>query len=204
MPIPLLPQGDGISALFFIIYLAISLSKHNDTNQASGCEDHTYAKKPPSGFKPEDHTPFHPLFLLDQQYADDIGWAATQKGIIDHIENEVPKILSDRNLQINASKTERYTISRLGNQDWRQCKYIGSLLGTEEDIDRRKKLTNFAYQSIRNIFNRKRVTENTKLRIFVHSLRVFFCIIVNSGALPNILMIRLINFKGNSSEQFST
>ena len=149
------PQGDGISALFFIIYLAISITKLNNTNQTLGYEDHTYAKSNPIGIRPEDHTLINNLFLLDQQYADDIGWAATQSGIINQIEKEVPVLLSDRNLQINASKTETYTICRQGSENWRKCKYIGSLLGTEEDIDRRKHLTNFAYQNLKSVFNSK-------------------------------------------------
>ena len=92
------PQGDGISALFFIIYLAISLSKYNkNTEPASGCEDHTYSKGAEHKILPtglEDHNYYllnsNQHFTLDQQYADDIGWASTQSSIIDHIEKEVP------------------------------------------------------------------------------------------------------------------
>ena len=169
------PQGDGISALFFIIYLAISLKKYNEnTNSASWSDDHGYAK---SVQNTDQLLPTHLLdhnyytftnqqFTLDQQYADDIGWASTQNSIIDHIEQEIPTILEDRNLQINATKTERYAISRHSNDDWKQCKYIGSLLGTEEDIARRKKLANFAYQCLKSIFTNKHVTTDTKLRVF--------------------------------------
>ena len=84
-------------------------------------------------------------FTLDQQYADDIGWASTQDTIINDVEEQIPPILNDRNLQINESKTEKYKISRQTSDEWKNCKYIGSLLGTEEDIERRKTLTNFAY-----------------------------------------------------------
>ena len=168
------PQGDGISALFFIIYLAISLSKYNkNTEPASGCEDHTYSKGAEHKILPtglEDHNYYllnsNQHFTLDQQYADDIGWASTQSSIIDHIEKEVPILLDNRNLKINASKTERYNISRKSTDDWKSCKYIGSLLGTQEDIDRRKQLTNFAYQSLKTIFSSKHITDNKKIRIF--------------------------------------
>lgn len=117
----------------------------------------------------EDHNYYtftNQQFTLDQQYADDIGWASTQDTIINHVEQKIPPILNDRNLQINASKTEKYTISRISSDDWKHCKYIGSLLGTEEDIERRKQLTNFAYYTLKSIFNDKHVTEDTKLRIF--------------------------------------
>ena len=41
---------------------------------------------------------------------------------------------------INASKTEEYEIIRKGNEKWKKCKLLGSLLDTEKDIHRRKLL----------------------------------------------------------------
>ena len=37
-------------------------------------------------------------------------------------------------------KTEEYNISRTSDQNWKNCKYLGSLLGTSEDIKRIKQL----------------------------------------------------------------
>ena len=58
-----LPQGDSASAIFFILYLSISLTIliKNSSLQL----DHTYSRKI------DEH------IIIDQQYADDIGWAST-------------------------------------------------------------------------------------------------------------------------------
>ena len=42
--------------------------------------------------------------IIDQQYADDIGWASTNNEKIEEIENTVPQILKNRNLLVNESK----------------------------------------------------------------------------------------------------
>ena len=188
------PQGDGISALFFIIYLAISLSKYNkNTEQASWSDDHTYSNRVehkilPAGLEDHNYYVLNPnqQFTLDQQYADDIGWASTQSSIIRHIETEIPSLLNDRNLNINASKTEKYTVSRNSTDDWQNCKYIGSLLGTEADIERRKQLTNFAYHKLKSVFKSKHITESTKLRVFTELIESIF--LYNFGEQPNALM----------------
>ena len=173
-----------MSALFFIIYLAISLSKYNqnsDSGPASWCDDHTYSNRTghkilPTGLDDHNYYVINPnqQFTLDQQYADDIGWASTQSSTINHIENEIPTLLTDRNLNINASKTERYKVSRQSTDDWQHCKYIGSLLGTEEDIGRRTQLTNFAYQKLKNIFKSKHITDDTKIRVFTALIESIF------------------------------
>ena len=54
-------------------------------------------------------------------------------------------------MQANKSKTEEYTIKGNGQTDWKRCKYLGSLLDTEEDIKRRKALTISAYNKLKNI-----------------------------------------------------
>ena len=46
--------------------------------------------------------------------------------------------LEDRNLQINESKMEKCYIEQKGNEAWKECKILGSLLDTEKDINRRK------------------------------------------------------------------
>ena len=56
------------------------------------------------------------------------------------IKERVPAQLNKKNLQVNKTKTEEYTIKRNGQTDWKRCKYLGSLLETEEDIKTRKAL----------------------------------------------------------------
>ena len=47
-------------------------------------------------------------------------------------------ILEDKNLIVNNTKTEEYEVVRGGDDKWKKCKYLGSLLETENDINRRK------------------------------------------------------------------
>ena len=48
--------------------------------------------------------------------------------------------MKSKNLQVNESKTEEYEIKRGSEEKWKQCKYLGSLLDTKEDIKGRKLL----------------------------------------------------------------
>ena len=45
-------------------------------------------------------------------------------------------MLLTEELHVNESKTERYNILRSREDAWKKCKYLGSLLDTEEDIKR--------------------------------------------------------------------
>ena len=158
------PQGDGASALLFIIYLALALLLFLKKKcQPKFLEDHNYTKDTNNNY-----------FTIDQQYADDIGWASTGIHILQNIEKEIPVILKSRNLFINESKTERYKITRSGPVEWRKCKYVGSLLGTYEDINRRIGLTNGAYNTLKNILTSKKVSFELKLRIFCALLESIF------------------------------
>ena len=162
------PQGDAASALFFIIYLATILKqakqKLSEKDQALPLhlKDHTYTD--------QDHL----SFTVDQQYADDISWALTSKNILENIEKTVPTALSERNLFVNEGKTEKYTIKKNGQNDWRNCKLVGSKLGTEEDFQNRKILTNLAYSSVKTIFQNKNTTACAKLIIFNSLLQSIF------------------------------
>ncbi|XP_071841678.1 uncharacterized protein [Apostichopus japonicus] len=112
--------------------------------------------------------------ILDQQYADDISWASTGQHILQDIEKRVSDKLAVRNLKINCTKTEKFTITRTGNDSWKKCKYVGSLLGTEEDINRRIGITNGAFNTLSNIFKSKNISRKIKLRIFETLLKSNF------------------------------
>ena len=73
--------------------------------------------------------------------------------------------LKQRNLHVNMEKTEEYTISRT-QYDWRKCKYLGSLLDTENDIKRRKGLAIDAFNTLNKFLNNHRASMKTKSKIF--------------------------------------
>ena len=173
-------QGDVLSAILFIFYLACCLGK----------ESSTYINK----------------LLIAPKYADDITYASNNKRIIDNIKNSVPNKLKKFKLTINESKTETYQIPKpsppappppsleiliehkndkprwseldwLINYtppqpedkipNWKCCKLLGSLLDTELDIKRRKILTIDAMKKLRTVFNSSRISIVLKVRCFI-------------------------------------
>ena len=59
--------------------------------------------------------------------------------------------------KFNQSKTERYRIKKGGDESWKKCKYVGSLLGTTEDIERSKQRTNTAFSKLKPVLTNKEV-----------------------------------------------
>ena len=103
---------------------------------------------------------------IDPKYADDITFIRSDRSKINQIERMMPEMLLEQGLFINKSKTEEYHISRTSDTKWRSCKYLGSLLGTEEDIKRRKGLVCETYNTLETILGNNQVSEAVRLRIF--------------------------------------
>ena len=66
--------------------------------------DHTYTT-----FQPDSSV------SIDQQYADDIGWATTNRGICTEVKKTIPARLKERNLYVKNEK-EEYIIKRDGQE----------------------------------------------------------------------------------------
>ena len=143
-------QGDCLSAVLYIFYLAKSLTpireciehKYASVEQCGNilpeeCKDHDYFRK----------TEIKNYFEIDPKYADDITWATTAKQRITYIKETQPSTLAKRNLVINESKTEDYEITRQGNEKWKKCKLLGSLLNTENNINRRQNSCSICFQN---------------------------------------------------------
>ena len=144
------PQGDGLSANEFTFYLSKALYnlKHEDHNYnpkifktpAHVLHDHFYCK------------PTNSEININMEYADDISFLTTDINTIEHTKLILPEKLLARNLHINETKTEQYTIKRDGDNDWKRCKLLGTLLDTEEDIKRRKGLAISTINTMKEIF----------------------------------------------------
>lgn len=162
------PQGDAASALFFIIYLAKTLRIANE-------ELYNKQEVLPKHLSDHDYEHYGKvLFSLDQQYADDISYASTNSEILNNIERTVPKVLESRNLFVNESKTEKYTVSRNSNDDWKNCKLVGSKLHTEHDIKNRKILANVTFNGLKDIFKDKNCDRDRKIDIFCALIESIF------------------------------
>ncbi len=168
-----IPQGDCLSPVLFTLYLAKALKENLKVNNVQN--DHSYAVNDTTIDKAclneelKDHSYSHYVdktFCIDQQFADDIGWVSTSKQKIVHIKETIPNCLKERNLDINLNKTEEYNISRHGLEDWKKCKYLGSLLGTEEDIKRRKMLAIVAFNKYKYLLTTKKLAIKTRIRLF--------------------------------------
>ena len=153
-------QDDCLSALLFILYLS-------------------HAIKPiPKDRYPDDyhHTLCSGLdwivdrdklqIEIDPKYAGGITLICSKEAKINQAERVSPSMLSEEGLYINKSKTEKYHISKCSDTKWKSCKYLGSLIGTEEDIKRRKGLTHDNYHALESILKSKLVSEPVRIRIF--------------------------------------
>lgn len=162
-------QGDCLSAVLFIYYLAAAL-----TPEAPPLlEDHNYALPSEAEIRP-DHLKDHKYYVLKQdhieiapKYADDITWITTARQKIEQVKETVPSKLKAYNLQINETKTEEYNIPNKQNSTpWQECKLLGSLIETVNDINRRKALTISVMKKYNYIFKSRRISNDYKIRVF--------------------------------------
>ena len=158
------PQGDCLSPILFTLYLAHALREEpeqhpedteNHPELAPHLRDHCYADMKRSGL------------LIPLQYADDICWLGMNcRHSLENVKNRIPGMLEQRNLMINHEKTEEYQIRREGDEAWKKCKYLGTLLDTENDIRRRKGIANEAMKKIRDISKDRKLDIGIKIRAF--------------------------------------
>jgi len=94
------------------------------------------------------------------------GLVSTSRKKIEHIKITIPECLKKRNLDINFNKTEQYNINRHGDEEWKKCKYLGSMLDTETDIKRRKCLAIVAFNKYKSILTSKKLNIKTRIRLF--------------------------------------
>ena len=78
----------------------------------------------------------------------------------------MPQSLREQNLLVNDDKTEEYVIHRKSDSEWKKCKLVGTLLGNDEDINRRKQLACAAFSKNKKVLCSKRISLNIRVRIF--------------------------------------
>ena len=169
------PQGDCLSPILFTLYLAKTLKSSNKQNNENKCCDHSYAKdsnEAKNAFAQEKESGI----TIDQQFADDVSWATTSGNKTKQIEIEAEEKLSKRNLKINKTKTENFKISgsKDDNNSWKKCKYLGTMLDTEEDIDNRKKLALFVFNKYKTKLTNKKLSLEVRLRLFNSYVKPIF------------------------------
>ena len=154
------PQGDRASASQFTFYLAKSLEA-TIANDTPSLEEHSTIQS--------NYPIVSPNYQIDieQQYADDISKISTSIRAIEKMKDELPVKLAQRGLKIDESKTEEYTIKRANcDSRWRDCKLLGYLLDTKNDMKRRKVLAINAANKLKNLFLKNDVTIYVKTTLF--------------------------------------
>ena len=137
------PQGDSRSPVLFTIYLENALK-----------EVRTILPRPT--------TDFEKTLPTEIVYADDVDFIGLEFADI----AEVQKTLKKYNLLVNADKTEQTTLSRSG-KEYKNAKKGGTLIGDEEDINRRKRLSTAALAQLQNIWIKgDKVKRKTKIKLY--------------------------------------
>ena len=91
-------------------------------------------------------------------------------------------MLLENGLYINKSKIEKLHVSKYGDSKWKSYKYLGSLLGTEEDIKRRKGLAHDIYKTLEKILESTLVSEHMRIRVFRAYTKPFSSTTLSFGA----------------------
>ena len=104
--------------------------------------------------------------------------------------------LAQRGLKINESKTEDYTIKRANCDNcWRDCKLLGSLLDTQNDIKRRKVLAIKAANKLKRLFLNKDVTISVKTTLFKSYITPIFLYSSELWTLTNNMKRKVDSFQ---------
>ena len=171
------PQGDGLSAIFFILYLAKALGyeEHLKDNTYTlprylgfelprECQEHNYALSPIKTYELCKSS-----LNINTEYADDCGniIISDNKILVNYLKSTIPRILKQYNLICNEQKNEEHIVNyeNRKNGSWKTCKYLGTMLDSQKDFLRRKILTVEASKSLNDIW-RSKLTINLKMKIF--------------------------------------
>ena len=148
------PQGDGLSPILFVIYLERALRDIRTE-------------------------PEHPLLPNEVAYADDVDFISIKEHRdIDTVQSK----LKPHQLNVNTDKTEYTDVERKGDkkeEEWRKTKKVGSLIGDEEDVARRKSLSIISMNKLTHVWiGRDKIRQSVKLllyRALVKSILLYNC-----------------------------
>ncbi|KAK3758783.1 hypothetical protein RRG08_054759 [Elysia crispata] len=118
------PQGDSLSPVLFIVYLEHALKEVRTTLPRPIVK---YKKGIPN----------------EIAYADDVDFIGQNYVNI----NEIQETLHKYQLKVNTDKTEFTALSK-NEEDWKNAKKVGSLIGDLEDVERRKQLSTAALNKL--------------------------------------------------------
>jgi hypothetical protein len=176
------PQGDGLSPILFAIYLEAAIRE-------------LIARGPQ---RPQCDLDIH--LPLDAIYADDTDFISLSDKFLDDVQNSVGPIFAEFDLLVNVDKTERTVVGHtdlVADQSaWRKTRKLGSLLGVEEDVDRRIQLASQCFKSLDALWkHRELVAQHIRIqpyRAIVESVLLYNC---GTWALTEALSDRIDRFQ---------
>ena len=149
------PQGDCLSPILFVIYLEHALKSVRESI-------------------PTPKSQLGSIIPPELIYADDVDFVGQDHVNVETIQN----MLANFKLKVNTEKTERTTLIR-NSEDWKNSKKVGSLIGDNEDIERRKHLSMAALHKLTNIWIRgDKIKLHTKVKLYktlVKSILLYNC-----------------------------
>ena len=141
------PQGDCLSPILFTVNLEFALKKLRNK-----------CKSPPED-KP---------FPNEAVYADDVDLISSSREYIQSLQSKAPAILKEWNLKVNESKLELTKLERSdkNKESWRTTKKLGTLLGDQEELTRRKQLAAASFKKAKMMWSSAAISETKRLRIY--------------------------------------
>jgi hypothetical protein len=143
------PQGDALSPVLFTVYLELALQEIR-----AACERSVIDKTIPN----------------EICYADDTDFITKSDKTLEEIQTKAPAILKKWNLEMNSAKTEITTLKRepkVEQEKWRKTKKLGTMLGDNEEIKRRKQLAAFALNKMKSIWKiDNKIGEQRRLQLY--------------------------------------
>ncbi|KAK3795533.1 hypothetical protein RRG08_036860 [Elysia crispata] len=149
------PQGDSLSPVLFIVYLEHALKEVRTTLPRPIVK---YEKEIPN----------------EIAYADDVDFIGQDYVNI----NEIQETLHKYQLKVNTDKTEFTALSK-NEEDWKNAKKVGSLIGDLEDVERRKQLSTAALNKLYHVWMKgNKLKTTTKIQLYkslVKSILLYNC-----------------------------
>ena len=102
---------------------------------------------------------------IDPKYADDLTFIRSDKSQMRNVKRAIPQMLSDGNLEENKSEREDYDIPST-DDSWKKCKFLGSMIDTENDFKNRTGLAAGTMTTLKDLFSSHTLSIKTKVRIF--------------------------------------
>ena len=144
------PQGDGLSPILFVVYLESALREVRKRTIQQGIS------------RPQDDNGIPEETI----YADDCDFFSSSEPYLKSLEEIIPPTIEEFDLMANPSKWER-TKLMCEEEAWKSVRKLGSLLGDEEDMDRRMSLASAQFKQLTKLWEKSSKTAvETRMRVY--------------------------------------